>query len=724
MSGVLAGIVTAVAVLVTIMVFWDFSRTEYESSHWHDEEWTHGAGPWTAGDARDAAVGAFHREPAGTGRPSGQYDAAQGAQPGGTSQPAGEPQRGRYGAAAGPSRSSRRELKDWPVRSRLLLLVITPAVGVALMAFCVVRLADVLHGTAIHSASSSVRDRAILLAIAVGVAAIIVLVLTSWLTVVATRSVLKPIYQLRAGAREVGEVWLPEAIRRISGGFAESVPSNVKPIEPNSSDEIGDVAHAFNQMRSGMVRLTANQGARRNQLDAMFVRLAQRSQSLVERQVRLMESLEQVEQDGERLATLLKMNRIASRLHRNSQNLLVVSGHDLPSDWNQPIPLVNVIGAAVAEVEDYERVSVNEQPDIAVAGPAVNDVIHLLVELIENATSFSAWDMNVDISVHRLASGGIMVDVTDRGVGMASKELADENWRLENPSATDIDVPKCIGLFVVATLAARHGIKVRLQPAEFGGLTALTWLPDEVIVNLRAAPPARPGRHGNVRPRPVSHAQAADPGFAAADQQVSVARSPAPARSPEPMPSFTEAPDGSPGRRIPDTKSYPGPRPGRVPRWPGETSQDARTRGENRAPTAPEGSAAQPEVVIPLAEDISGKRSLPIFDSIESNWFRARNKASDSAAAVGRWSSSVDDGGNAARTVGSPSSGAPTAAGLPQRVPNANLLPGAIPNTTEPVLPNRSAAAAQDRLAGFQRGVSEARAASSEPAPWGREDES
>jgi signal transduction histidine kinase len=419
------------------MVFGDFSRAERESSHWH-----HG----------------------------GQAHASQHEHP---------------GRAAGPSRSSHRELKDWPVRSRLLLLVITPAAGVALMAFCVAGLAVALPGTAAHSAGS---NRAILLAIAAGLAAIVVLALTWRLTVVAARSVLKPIYGLQAGVRAAGETWLPEAVRRIS----ETVPSEVKPVEAGSSDELGDVARAFNQLSGEMVRLAANQAALRGRLDVMFSRLAHRSQSLVERQIRLIESLEQVEQDRERLTTLFKLNRIAGRLHRNSQNLLVVAGHELPSDWNQPIPLVNVIGAAVAEIEDYERVSVNEQSYVAVSGPAVNDVIHLLAELIENATSFSAGDMTVDVTGHRLASGGVVVDVTDRGVGMASKELAYANWRLDNPPTTDIDVPHWMGLFVVALLAARHGIKVRLQPAEFGGLTALIWLPDEVITDLGAAPPARP----------------------------------------------------------------------------------------------------------------------------------------------------------------------------------------------------------------------------------------
>ena len=119
--------------------------------------------------------------------------------------------------------------------------------------------------------------------------------------------------------------------------------------------------------------------------------------------------------------------------------------------------LVNVIRAAVSELEEHERVSVTAPPEIAVSAPAVNDVVHLLTELTENAASFSAADMPVDISSRMLTTGGTLIEITDRGVGMAPKEMAYANWRLENPPAADINIPKWIGLFVVARLAARHG---------------------------------------------------------------------------------------------------------------------------------------------------------------------------------------------------------------------------------------------------------------------------
>ena len=231
--------------------------------------------------------------------------------------------------------------------------------------------------------------------------------------------------------------------------------------------------------------------AARGRSHATWVNLSRRSQGLVERQLRLIENLEHGEQDPQRLASLSRLNRIALRVHRNSENLLVLAGQDQPMGWNQPITLAHLIEAALAEVEDYQRVSFEVQPDIAVRGPAVHDTVHLLVELIDNATSFSAGDMPVHIRAQILATGGALVDITDRGIGMAAEEMAYANQQLDNPPPPDIDVPKWIGLLVVSRLAARHGIRVRLNQAELGGLVALVWLPDEILTHY--AVPAEPG---------------------------------------------------------------------------------------------------------------------------------------------------------------------------------------------------------------------------------------
>ena len=242
-----------------------------------------------------------------------------------------------------------------------------------------------------------------------------------------------------------------------------------------------------------MLRLADNEAGLRGKLSEMFTELSGRGQTLMEHQLRLIDELGQTELDAGRRASLVTMNHLATRMRRYSQNLLVLAGHELPGRWNRPVMLVDVIRAAVAQTGEYERVSVSVQPDIAVSGPAVIDVVHLIAELAENAASLSAADTPVDISGRALVTGGVLVEVTDQGVGMNPETMAQANWRLENPPPVDVAVSRNMGLFVVGRLAARHGVKVRLQPAATGGLTALVWLPDAVIVLPEAGGAASPG---------------------------------------------------------------------------------------------------------------------------------------------------------------------------------------------------------------------------------------
>ena len=768
---------SALVIAVALLVAGDFSRTKNEGLHEHADGLSHDVRPRTIGDTRAGRAEAFLQEPAAV------HDADPTRRPESISPPAGGHQQLRAGPSPVHQRSRRElknELENWRVRWRLLLLVIIPAVAVTAVAFCVVRIAGTSQGAPIHSPSSSVSDRVILSALAVGVVA-----LASWSTIVVARSVLQPLYKLRAGALEVAGVRLPDAVRRSRENNGDGEPSDVEPMGVDSSDEIGEVARAFDQMRRETLRLAANEAALRGKLDAMFVNLSHRNQSLVERQIRLIENLEQGEQDRERRANLFHMNRIATRMHRNSQNLLVLAGHELATGWNQPVALVHVIRAAVSEIEESERVLLNTQPDIAVRGPATNDLAHLLAELIENATSFSAAEMLVDISGHLLNGGGVLVDITDQGVGMAAKEMAYANWLLENPPAKDINTLKWMGLFVVARLAARHGIRVRLQPAEFGGLTALVWLPDEVIVHHGGAASPRLSRSVSVGSRPGLHEAAMDPGHAATEQRVTTARSTEFASRREDVPA---APLGrrlisDMGRRPSPTWSADGSQPvfraelpvtvrasgsglsdatgehagvsgqeaqtlgdeaageiaggtlitgqlsgpGMSTPGPGEASQFAGAPAGTVAPLSQETGSTDGSVFVPPAEGLEEPHRLPIFDAVESHWFSGGRKVPDwsgpTAATGSLWSSPADEGWHAAETVDSPSSGGQTRAGLPKRRPNANLVPGAIPST-QPVEPTkRSAAAVRDRFTSFQRGVSEGRAAASETANPGGEDE-
>ncbi len=765
MSGMLVEILFVLIVLaVAALMAVDVARTQGESSHGHADG--------QAYDARRPIAGAmpgnresFLRKPAETGVPAAAYDAGPAPHTAGVSpSTGGKPQS--YARAVAVLRGSRRNLRDWHVRSRLFLLVVIPALAVAVIAFCVAYITDVLDGTQINSPDGSVRDSAILSAVVAGVAMIIVVALASWFTIVVARSVLQPLYRLRIGASELTGARLADTVRRAGENkdSKDGAPFDLGPIDVDSSDEIGGIARAFDEMRREFLRLAVGEAALHGRLNAMFVNLSHRGQSLMERQIRLLQHLEQGERDAERLATLFRVSNISNRMHRHSENLLILVGHEPSSGWNQPVTLVNVIKAAVSEIEEYQRVSLDAQPDVAVVGPAVNDVIHLLVELTENATSFSAADMQVDISGQVLTSGGVLLDITDRGVGMTPRELAYANWRLDNPPKADTNVPRRIGLLVVARLAARHGVRVRLQAADFGGLTALVWLPDEILTQQGALAAVRPSSFARAESTPGLHEAVPDPGYATTERRVTTARfaspswdvrdaaldqrlisdaslqqaeswSPSAARSA--LRAGSPATIGSLDSDLPGTlgehaavSDQPDPDLGDLPHeditggnlgtgpdstTPGgdEISLVASALPRTAAPLSQETSSAN-DLIVPPVEDLGAQRRLPIFDAVESHWFRdgrdAPSLSGRTAATGSRWSSPADAGWRAAAAADSPASGGSTEAGLPKRLPNANLVPGAIPSAA-PVAPNRSAAAARERLAGLQRGVDKGRAA-------------
>jgi signal transduction histidine kinase len=766
--------------------------------------------------------------------------------------------------------------------------------------------------------SEQLRNNAITSAVVVGAAIVIVLFLALAFTTIVGRSMVRPLRRLRAGALEVAGIRLPETVRRMSEADGEDMPLDVDPIDVDSADEIGEVARAFDQVHREALRLAANEAALRGNVNAMFVNLSRRSQSLVERQIQLIDELELGEQDAERLSSLFQMDHLATRMRRNSENLLVLAGHDVSRRRNQPVALVDVLRAAVSEIEQYERVTLNVQPGIAVRGPAVNDVVHLISELAENATSFSSAETPVNVSGHLLNSGGVLLDITDQGVGMGAEEMAHANWRLDNPPVVDVAVSRRMGLFVVARLAARHGIRVRLRPAASGGLTALVWLPDEAVSHegdggpgmhrpgmeapaqqqsLPASPSgsfssggfatAGPAPAGSVagvfstgewganerssaeeavtaartpRFRPDAEGGAADGENGSglpfrttpqpADQPASASFGAGPA-SPSGIPpelsmgngadaysagpdlfspagsgAFTQEPPArpaqDPGTFAPAADAYAGGSgadtyspgadtyspgadtyagsgstssfaavpdaygsggadtfgPGHAggPAGPGGDTfspaadafagsggdsfaggGDGRpggqqpvlgaplaggTRDERPAPVADNGlgsrgwspgssvqgatpaSGQGSSVVVPPPASLGEEHRLPIFESVESDWFRRGRHAvagtgpgtgpeqeTAVAAAPKSWTSPSDEGWRAAQVAAAPSSGGLTSAGLPKRVPKANLVPGAAADSppTAPA-PVRSAAATRDRFSDFQRGVKKGRA--------------
>ncbi len=317
---------------------------------------------------------------------------------------------------------------------------------------------------------------------------VIVLVVTS----IMARSLVRPLRRLRSEALEVAGHRLPHLVQQLRESDTPAATA-VEPIGVNSNDEIGEVARAFDEVHREAVRLAGDEAALRSNVSAMFVNLSRRTQTLVERQISLIDGLEQGEQDEGRLSNLFKLDHLATRMRRNSENLLVLAGQEPARRWSQPVPLVDVVRASLSEVESYERVDTQVPPGVSVAGLAVNDVIHLLAELVENAISFSSRDTKVIVTANRIDGGGVMIGITDNGIGMTGEELSQANWRLSNPPVVDVSVSRRMGLFVVGRLALRHGIRVQLRPHDAGGLTAMVLLPEQLIGAQANAPYASAG---------------------------------------------------------------------------------------------------------------------------------------------------------------------------------------------------------------------------------------
>jgi signal transduction histidine kinase len=318
-------------------------------------------------------------------------------------------------------------------------------------------------------------------AVTSGIITLAVLLVVLLAALAVARSVVQPLRRLRAGALDIASVQLPDRVKLLTESPDAAATMAVAPINVADDDEIGEVARAFDQVHAEAVRLAGEQALLRSTFNAMFVNLSRRSQALIERLARMIDNLEQTEADPDRLGNLFSMDHLVTRMRRNSENLLLLAGHENPRKWSEPVPLADVARAAISEIEEYNRITLNIPPGIAVAGGAVSDVAHLLAELIENATMFSAKDTPVQVVMQELSSGGVLIEISDRGIGVSEARLAEMNWRLDNRPAIDVSVSRHMGLFAVARLAERHGVRVRLRPALPQGLSALVWLSDSVI---------------------------------------------------------------------------------------------------------------------------------------------------------------------------------------------------------------------------------------------------
>jgi len=388
---------------------------------------------------------------------------------------------------------------------------------------------DLLHqveqrlGTAAVDRSRGIERSANTRAAADSLAVLVVLILAAGLSLLVARSMLRPLRLLEASAKDVAQNRLPGVVAKLqrSTGQAPDLSHELEPIRVPSRDEIGEVAAAFNSVNQVAVRVAAEQAALRLSIGDIFLNLARRSQALIDRQLELIDELEE-EADSSTLSSLFQLDHLATRMRRNAENLIVLSGAEPPRRWTEPIPLGEVARGAIAEVEDYQRVALVPMEEVAVPGHAVEDIIHLLSELIENATSFSPPGTVVRVGGQPAATGYI-VEVEDRGLGMSDEELQEANERLANPPTIDFAVSRMLGLFVVGRLARRYNIRVQLRHSTYGGITALVMLPSSVVLPLGPQVPAGPA-----------------PGPFGAPQLLAPEVDPEPVM-PEPLPIFEQA---------------------------------------------------------------------------------------------------------------------------------------------------------------------------------------
>ncbi len=317
----------------------------------------------------------------------------------------------------------------------------------------------------------------------------------------------RDIASLAASARRSADEQLPQLLDRLRSGDAGVPPLAPGPPQSARRPRNAEVAQALSAVASlerTASGAAAGEAGLRNGLRQVFVSLARRNQSLLQRQLRLIDTLEQKASDPAALADLFALDHLTTRMRRHAESLAILSGAAPGRSWTEPVPIIDVIRAAMAEVEDYRRVTVLTTSEDAVAAPAVADMIHLLAELIENATMFSPSGTRVEVRAERVANG-FAVEIDDRGLGIEPAQLAELNQQLAQPPDFDLANADRLGLFVGAKLAARHGVRVSLRRSPYGGTTAIVLMPASVIVLVSASTAADTGalpaaRRGTVRP--------------------------------------------------------------------------------------------------------------------------------------------------------------------------------------------------------------------------------
>ncbi len=322
--------------------------------------------------------------------------------------------------------------------------------------------------------TEAIRDSAIVLG---------AIVLALLLVTLVARSLIRPLRTLRDSALRVAHDDLAREIDRVRSG---KEPGPVEPIPVHTTEEVGQVAHAVDELHEQAIFLAGEQSRLQLQVSDMFETLSRRSRTLVDQQLSLIDRLELNEEDPDRLESLFRLDHLAARMRRNGANLLVLAGAKVPREQADAVPVAALINAASSEVEDYTRVVTATVPDSEIVGSVAGDLVHLLAELLDNALRYSPPISQVRVSGVHTGNGGLVIEVSDIGLGMTESDLRVANTRLQSGGEVTPYTARHMGLFVVGRLAQQHGLVVRLRSTIAGepnsGTTAGVYVPTELIL--------------------------------------------------------------------------------------------------------------------------------------------------------------------------------------------------------------------------------------------------
>jgi signal transduction histidine kinase len=519
--------------------------------------------------------------------------------------------------------------------------------------------------------TAAIRDAAI-----VGGAMLLALIVV----IIVARLLVRPLRQLRDSALRVAHDDLAREIEVVRAG---GDPGPIQPIAVHTSDEVGQVAHAVDELHEQAVLLAGEQSRLQFQVGDMFETLSRRSRSLVDQQLSLIDRLERNEEDPERLESLFRLDHLAARMRRNGANLLVLAGAKVPREQAEPVPVSAVINAAASEVEDYTRVVTATVPDSDVAGSVAGDLVHLLAELLDNALRYSPPISQVRVSAVHTGKGGLVIEVSDIGLGMTDADLRVANSRLESGGEVNPYTARHMGLFVVGRLASQHGLVVRLRSTIAGepnsGTTAGVYVPAELLGGADA--PHQFGEVDYAHPADahagITTALALDDdhsdGWADHDEHVEEQH-----RSGHTDVPVALLPQRNPGASgISDLPPAYGPpaasQPEQFEDRPTDTSGFFAARQQAVPAHVPEPVREQPAGYEPQRSATAGSDDA-IYQSMLSEWLIDPNELANSADL--NWESVWDSGWSAAEAADETPVERHTEEGLPMREPGVRLVPG------------------------------------------------